>query len=99
MSDIIDYRVPNYNSMYYSNIEIPAVSKKIKKSKERILTDENFKEALNEIEISDDDGMEEIMAKLKDKGWIEQKIISGAGITSTIDYSMFEPGKSYNDLK
>ncbi len=73
------------------NIEKPVIYRKY-------LTNENFAEALNEIEIEDNDGMDEIMKKLEEKGWIEQSFESGAGRASSIDYSGFEPGKSYNDF-
>lgn len=70
------------------NIEKPVICRKY-------LTDENFSQALEEIEIEDDDGMDEIMEKLREKGWIEQ--VSGAGRASTVNYSGFEPGKSSVD--
>ena len=70
------------------NIEKPVIYRKY-------LTNENFAEALSEIEIEDNDGMDEIMKKLEEKGWIEQ--VSGAGRASTVNYSGFEPGKSSVD--
>lgn len=85
MTEVIN---TNVKLDYGFNIEKPVIYRKY-------LTDENFSQALEEIEIEDDDGMDEIMEKLREKGWIEQ--VSGAGRASTVNYSGFEPGKSSVD--
>lgn len=85
MTEVIN---TNVKLDYGFNIEKPVIYRKY-------LTDENFSQALEEIEIEDNDGMDEIMKKLREKGWIEQ--VSGAGRTSTVNYSGFEPGKSSVD--
>lgn len=82
MTEVIN---TNVKLDYGFNIEKPVIYRKY-------LTNENFAEALSEIEIEDNDGMDEIMKKLEEKGWIEQ--VSGVGKASTVDYSGFEPGKS-----
>lgn len=85
MTEVIN---TNVKLDYGFNIEKPVIYRKY-------LTDENFSQALEEIEIEDTDGMDEIMKKLREKGWIEQ--VSGAERASTVNYSGFEPGKSSID--
>lgn len=59
-----------------------------KRAQVRILDSDNFKQAISEIEIIDEDGIDEIMAKLRRKGWIE-KSSEASKMPSAIDYGNF----------